>query len=117
MGADITQFVQVPLDVMMEYFYRAKRSASQIQPQKRLAWLQHRDTEERAAWVSKFRESTKTLGSVVRDVINLRDALSIPVQASASAESLSASPAKPLVPTGVLRLRLLRSLRSSSGGQ
>ena len=53
-GAD-TQFVQAPLDVVMEYFYRAKRSASQIQPQKRLAWLQHRDTEERAVWVSKFR--------------------------------------------------------------
>eukprot|EP00439_Symbiodinium_sp_Y106_P077417 s887_g16.t1 len=68
------QAVAGSFDVVMEYFYRAKCSASQIQPQKRLAWLQHRDTEERAAWVSKFRESTKTLGSVVREVMNLRDA-------------------------------------------
>ena len=36
-GADTAQFVQAPLDVVMEYFYRAKRSASQIQPQKRLS--------------------------------------------------------------------------------
>ena len=97
-GADTTQFVQAPLDVVMEYFYRAKRSVSQIQPQKRLAWLQHRDTEERAVWVSKFRESTKTLGSVVREVMNLRDAHWIPVQASASGEASSASLAKPAVP-------------------
>ena len=114
-GAD-TQFVQAPLDVVMEYFYRAKRSASQIQPQKRLAWLQHRDTEERAVWVSKFRESTKTLGSVVREVMNLRDAHWIPVQASASGEALSASPAKPAVPAGCpLQLRRLRSPRCSLG--
>ena len=99
-GADTTQFVQVPLDVVMETFYRAKRSASQIQPQKRLAWLQHRDTEERAAWVSKFRESTKTLGAVVREVMNLRDAHWIPVLANASGEALSASPAKPSAPAG-----------------
>ena len=97
-GADTTQFVQALLDVVMEYFYRAKCSASQIQPQKRLAWLQHRDTEERAVWVSKFRESTKTLGSVVREVMNLRDAHWIPVQASASGQASSASPAKPAVP-------------------
>ena len=97
-GADTTQFCAGPAGRGEEYFYRAKRSASQIQPQKRLAWLQHRDTEERAVWVSKFRESTKTLGSVVREVMNLRDAHWIPVQASASGEALSASPAKPAVP-------------------
>ncbi|CAE7815841.1 unnamed protein product [Symbiodinium sp. CCMP2592] len=55
-GADTTQFVHAPLDVLMEYFHRAKRSVSQ-----------HKDTEERAVWVSKFRESTKTLGAVVRE--------------------------------------------------
>ena len=83
-GADTTQFVQVPLDVMMEYF-------SSVRPLK---------SSPRRGWRGC---STGTL----RSARNLRDALSIPVQASASAESLSASPAKPLVPTGVLRLRLL----------
>ena len=80
-GADTAQFVHVPLDVVMEYFYRAKRSVAQLQPAKRLQWLQHRDLEERAVWVSKFRESTKTLGQVVREVMNLRDAHWIPSQA------------------------------------
>ena len=43
-GADTTQFVHVPLDVVMEYFCRAKRSVAQLQPAKRLQWLQHRDS-------------------------------------------------------------------------
>ena len=47
---------------------------------KRLDWLQQRDSEERAVWVAKFRESTKTLGQVVREVFNLRDARWIAIQ-------------------------------------
>ena len=115
-GAD-TQFVQAPLDVVMEYFYRAKRSASQIQPQKRLAWLQHRDTEERAVWVSKFRESTKTLGSVAREVMNLRDAHWIPVQivhpgrlCQHHRQSLRSQPGAPAPPAKVSSLQLGRSV-------
>ncbi|CAE7812806.1 unnamed protein product [Symbiodinium sp. CCMP2592] len=94
-GSDTTQFVHAPLDVLMEYFHRAKRSVSQVQGPKKLSWLQHKDTEERAVWVSKFRESTKTLGAVVREVLNLRDAHWIPVQSGSASEALSASPAKP----------------------
>ncbi|CAE7363164.1 unnamed protein product, partial [Symbiodinium sp. CCMP2592] len=94
-GSDTTQFVHAPLDVLMEYFHRAKRSVSQVQGPKKLSWLQHKDTEERAVWVSKFRESTKTLGAVVREVLDLRDAHWIPVQAGSASEALSASPAKP----------------------
>lgn len=96
-GADTTQFVQAPLDVLMEYFYRAKRSVAQITPQKRLHWLQHRDLEERAVWVSKFRESTKTLGQVVREVMDLRDAHWIPTPAApavSGTEPGASAPAK-----------------------
>ncbi|CAE7538614.1 unnamed protein product [Symbiodinium sp. CCMP2592] len=94
-GSDTTQFVHAPLDVLMEYFHRAKRSVSQVQGPKTLSWLQHKDNEERAVWVSKFRESTKTLGAVVREVLDLRDAHWIPVQSGSASEALSASPAKP----------------------
>ncbi|CAE7784750.1 unnamed protein product, partial [Symbiodinium sp. KB8] len=103
-GADTTQFVHVPLDVVMEYFYRAKRSVAQLQPAKRLQWLQHRDHEERAVWVSKFRESTKTLGQVVREVMNLRDAHWIPSQAVPAApagpDMLQTPPSKTTNPGG-----------------
>lgn len=63
LGADTTQFVQAPLDVMQAYFFRAKRTASLLPHGKRLAWLQSRDVEERSEWVSHFRESTTAKSS------------------------------------------------------
>ena len=55
-GADTTKFVQVPLDVGMKYYFRAKRSASAIPFSGRLQWLQARDVDERSEWVSRFRD-------------------------------------------------------------
>lgn len=72
-GADTTLFVSVPLDILMKYFARAKRVTMQLPPSKRLAWLQAKDLEERSEWVSKFRESTRTLGSVVKELYESRD--------------------------------------------
>lgn len=74
MGADTTQFVSVPLDVLMKYFARAKRVTMQLPASKCLAWLQMKDTGERSEWVSKFRESTRSLGVVVKETYEARDA-------------------------------------------
>ena len=62
LGADTTKFVYVPLDVVMRYHARARRTSASLPYASRLAWLQQRDTEERADWVSRFRESNLTLG-------------------------------------------------------
>ena len=67
LGADTTKFVNVPLDVVYRYFFRAKRSVASMPMQKRLQWLQDRDVEERSEWVSKFRESTAPLGQVIHE--------------------------------------------------
>ena len=80
LGADSTLFVAVPLDVVMSYYLRAKRTANLVPATKRLAWLQARDAEERAEWVSRFREGTSSLGSVIRMVYMARDAHWIPQQ-------------------------------------
>ena len=48
LGADTTKFVQVPLDVAMKYYFRAKRSAAAIPVSGRLQWLQARDVDERS---------------------------------------------------------------------
>ena len=56
LGADSTEYVEVPLDTMLQYFYRAKRAVSGMPVNKRLAWLQARDSDERSEWVTKFRE-------------------------------------------------------------
>ena len=74
LGAETTQFVLVPLDICYAYFWRARR-ASQLQPAaSRLQWLMRVDTAERSQWVSRFREGDKTLGVVIRETMQQRDA-------------------------------------------
>ena len=86
LGADSSKFVQAPLDVMLAYFYRAKRTTSMLPTTKRLPWLMMRDAEERAEWVARFRESTLSLGQVVKEVFVARDAHWIPtIQPAAQA--------------------------------
>lgn len=86
LGADSTRFVAVPLDVMLSYYLRAKRSAVQITSSKRLSWLQSRDAEERAEWVTRFREGTSSLGQVVKAVYSARDAHWLPMTGSTAQE-------------------------------
>lgn len=74
LGSDSTQFVVAPLDVMMSYYFRAKRTAQQTPHSRRLVWLAARDAEERAEWVSRYRESTLTMGQVVKEIFAARDA-------------------------------------------
>ena len=78
LGADSTRYVAVPLDVMLSYFLRAKRTTMQIPLGRRLAWLQARDAEERAEWVTRFRESALPLGQIVKEVFAARDAHWLP---------------------------------------
>ena len=63
LGADSTLFVAVPEDVVMMYWFRAKRTAALVPTTHRLSWLQARDQEERAEWVARFRDSQKTPGA------------------------------------------------------
>ena len=78
LGADSTRYVAVPLDVMLSYFMRAKRTTMQMPLGRRLAWLQARDAEERAEWVTRFRESALPLGQIVKEVFAARDAHWLP---------------------------------------
>ena len=74
LGADSTQFVQVPLNVPMQYYYRAKRPARALPLARRLQWLQAKDVDERSEWVTRFRESTASLGVVIKEVYAAQDA-------------------------------------------
>ena len=110
LGADSTRFVKAPLDVMMAYFLRAKRTASQLHPSKRLTWVMARDSEERAEWVSRFREGTATLGTVVKEVFSARDAHWIPATGSvADPQPLLADP-KPSGGVGASQFSLGKSV-------
>lgn len=74
LGSDSCLAVEVPLDVVMAYYFRAKRTSSQLPLSKRLVWVQHRDMEERSEWVARFRESQATLGVIIKEVMAQRDA-------------------------------------------
>ena len=101
LGVDSAQHVETPLDIMMAYLYRAKRTSSALPPSKRLGWLTHRDTEERSEWVTKFRESRLTLGQVVRDTMAARDAHWLPTTATLSPENtITSEKDKRLTPAG-----------------
>ena len=79
LGSDSTMYAVAPLDICMQYFFfRAKRTAALIPASKRLQWLQTRDLEERSEWTSRFRESTATLGTIMKEVYQARDAHWIP---------------------------------------
>ena len=73
-GTSSAEFVTAPLDVLLAYFFRAKRCAAIIPSSRRLQWLQARDTEERSEWVTKFREGTQSLIMVVKQISEARDA-------------------------------------------
>ena len=89
LGADSTLFVAVPVDVVMMYWFRAKRTSALVAAAHRLPWLQARDQEERTEWVARFRDSQKTLGQVIKEVYVARDPHWIPVSSSTSTGSSS----------------------------
>ena len=78
LGADSSAFIQVPLDITMQYYFRAKKQSSLLPHGQRLTWLEARDVEERSEWIAKFRESTRSLGAIIKEVYTARDAHWVP---------------------------------------
>lgn len=104
LGADTTKFVNVPLDVIYKYDFRAKCSIMVMPLAQRLQWLQTRDVEERSEWVSKFRGSTMSLGQVICEVYTSRDAhWSTPGPSTPEKKTVAPTAASPVSPTKVLR--------------
>jgi hypothetical protein len=64
---------------------------------KRMACLQARDQEERAEWTSRFRESTQTLGVIIEEVFQARDAHCIPLVGSEPTGASNAG--APIIPS------------------
>ena len=73
-GAVTTLSVLVPLDIVMAYFWRAKRTCQTLPVVTRLRWLERQDVAESTQWVAAFRDSEDTLGTVIRQTMSLRDA-------------------------------------------
>ncbi len=68
-GSNSTKYVSAPLDVLQSYYFRASRAIMSVPEASRLAWLEKRDTEERATWASQFHNGNEPLGEVVKSVM------------------------------------------------
>ena len=73
-GGDPTKYVSVPWDILEAYYFRVVRSSQGLSEGARAGWIEKMDIAERAAWVSQFREGGATLGRVVQEVYDKRDA-------------------------------------------
>jgi len=88
-------------DLQVLYF-RAKRSVTVMPISQRLHWLQTKDMEERSESVSRFRESTMSLGQVIGEVYTSRDAhWSAPGPATPDKKTAAPTAASPVSPAKV----------------
>ena len=74
-GMDTTLHVDVPFDVVMAYHARAVHRAGLLPPRRALVWLVKKDLEERTLWVSTFRSSRASLGSIIKELMERREAM------------------------------------------
>ncbi len=86
-GADQNLYVEVPLDTVMRYVYRAERQAQRIPYTLRYEWLKRRDEEERMRWVDVYRNSSMTLGAAITLVYTQRETAWEPPEAGAASSS------------------------------
>ena len=73
-GSDATKFVKTPWDTLQAYYFRAARAIKPVPKAIQLDWLETKDSEERAVWVSRFRNGNETLGEVVKALMETRAA-------------------------------------------
>ena len=111
LGADSALYAQVPLDVAMQYYFRAKRATYALPPGKRLAWLQTRDSDERTEWTARFRESSHSLGATIKEVYTARDAHWLPPTPAEPALSTPVKSAPPQATTGASKFALGKSIQ------
>ena len=95
-ATDSCEVVMVPLDVLMAYHDRAKRAVTKMQAYMRddkiLEWLVNHDEEDRARWVDMIRHSEKTLGCIVKQVMEQREVSWDPPEPVADNKSHSNTP-------------------------
>ena len=71
--ASSTQFVLVPLDVMLRYHARVAKAAADYRGPDLAAWLKTTDQDERRRWIEEARTTKCTLGEIVAKVSEQRE--------------------------------------------
>ena len=83
-GTDTCLCVEVPLDIVMKYYFRVKKFSEAVPYSQALAQTRKRDESERELWIEVYRGGDQSLGCVIRQIYNQREAIwqppDVPVQ-------------------------------------
>ena len=76
---DPIEFVEVPYETAMSYFWKAERAAMAVAALKgetfAMHWLQSRDEGDRTAWVDLSRTSSLSLGNIMDRISKVRESM------------------------------------------
>ena len=90
---DSWRYVVVPMDVVLKYLWRARQYVGRLPAGLRLRSLTYLDSTERGEWSSRFNTGAKSLGELVANVYQERDAhWSAPAERPAEPASAPPSP-------------------------
>lgn len=73
-GDQSVDYVEVPLDVVLKYHGRAQNRAAQLPSHMALPWVRERDVAERTMWIEQHRATQKTLGVIIQETYERREA-------------------------------------------
>ena len=88
-------YVHCPLDVLFRYFFRVQDRAHRLPSSMALEWIQERDEAEREMWIDKFRNSSQTLGEVIHETFQQREAMWEVQKTSTGTSPIKAPPPPP----------------------
>ena len=93
LSANSAEYVMVPLDILLKYWQRAEKLRKSLPESNRIHVIEHLDRTERAEWAQRFANKGDTLGRIILQVYQERDAhwLAPPPMAAPSSTVRSAS--------------------------
>ena len=92
LGTPSEEYVEVPLDAMIMYYAKMQKSILNNPHLCTLDWIQSRDEAERQVWIEEHRSSTKTLGTIIVQVMARRESM---WEAPVEQRSLTRRPSDP----------------------
>lgn len=69
------KYVEVPQDIIMKVYHRAQGRSALVKAEQALQWTQSRVKGEMQMWVDKFRNSEISLGEIIQETFERREAI------------------------------------------
>ena len=89
-ASDLTDYVDIPYDLLLRYKARAEELALWVQENKRLTLVAHLHSQERAEWSARLGAQSEGLSKLIQSIMNERNALYISGAASVGPAGVSA---------------------------